>query len=54
MRAVEPDPAAQAWGELDAQIIDSTLLPRANSWWLRATIPGEPRQSLSFHTGAIK
>lgn len=52
VRAIEPDPTAvQAWTELVDGITDTTLLTRANSWWLGANIPGKPRQSLYFLGG---
>lgn len=46
----EPD-AADAWAENTKKIIDMTLFPRANSWYLGSNIPGKPREILVYPGG---
>ena len=49
---VEPDPRpSQAWVGHVNDIVDMTLLPKANSWWMGANIPGKPRQFMYFLGG---
>lgn len=44
------DVAAEAWARHMQDIADATLLPRAESWYMGANIPGKTRQLL-FHVG---
>jgi len=49
---IEPDVEAQDdWVELVRQIADSTLFPKANSFYMGANIPGKPRVFLLFGGG---
>ncbi len=41
-------PAQDAWVEHVNQAADRTLLPRANSWFLGANIPGKPRVFMPY------
>jgi cyclohexanone monooxygenase len=40
--------AQQAWAEVLQEMAETTLLSRAQSWYMGANIPGKPRQLLSF------
>ncbi|MFG1347877.1 NAD(P)/FAD-dependent oxidoreductase [Xanthobacter autotrophicus DSM 431] len=52
IKRVEAKPdAADAWAEDTKKIIDMTLFPRANSWYLGANIPGKPREILVYPGG---
>jgi cation diffusion facilitator CzcD-associated flavoprotein CzcO len=44
-------PAEEAWRAQVHDIADTTLFPRADSWYLGANIPGKPREMLSFAGG---
>lgn len=49
---LEPHPeVAAAWTDQVDAITNTSLLPKANSWWLGANIPGKPRQSFYFLGG---
>jgi cyclohexanone monooxygenase len=43
--------AEQAWGEHHYEVTQQTLLPRANSWWVGANIPGKPRNLYPYVGG---
>ncbi|MEK6441482.1 hypothetical protein [Pseudonocardia sp. T1-2H] len=48
-----PLPAAEDdWVDHHNEITQMTLLPRANSWWVGANIPGRPRH-LCPYTGGV-
>ena len=50
--AVEPTREAEAaWVDHVNEIVSATLLPRANSWWMGANIPGKPRQVVAYAGG---
>jgi cyclohexanone monooxygenase len=52
VRLLEADPVAEdAWVEHVNEIADSTLLPRANSWYLGANVPGKPRIFMPYLAG---
>ena len=40
--------AQDQWGAHVNEIIGTTLLPKANSWWIGANIPGKPRVFLPY------
>lgn len=44
--------AETAWGEYVNELVNMTLLPRADSWYMGANIPGKKRESLNF-TGGV-
>jgi cyclohexanone monooxygenase len=49
---IEADPDAQdAWVRHCAELADTTLFPRANSWYLGANVPGKPRVFMPFIGG---
>ena len=49
---IEPTEAAQtAWVDHVNQVVEATLLPLANSWWMGANIPGKPRQVVAYAAG---
>ncbi|MBI3992753.1 MAG: NAD(P)/FAD-dependent oxidoreductase [Candidatus Lambdaproteobacteria bacterium] len=43
--------AEQAWGEHVQQVAAGTLIPRANSWYVGANIPGKPRVFMLYVGG---
>jgi cyclohexanone monooxygenase len=43
--------AEDAWGEHHYAVTSETLLPRANSWWVGANIPGKPRNLYPYVGG---
>jgi cyclohexanone monooxygenase len=50
--SVEPTPDAEAsWVTHVNEVVAGTLLPRANSWWMGANIPGKPRQVVAYAAG---
>jgi len=50
--AVEPLPEAErAWVDHVNEVVNATLLPQANSWWMGANIPGKPRQVVAYAGG---
>ena len=50
--AIEPRAdAEQAWVEHVNEVVNATLLPQANSWWMGANIPGKPRQVVAYAGG---
>jgi len=50
--AIEPRPEAeQAWVGHVNEVVEATLLPMANSWWMGANIPGKPRQVVAYAGG---
>ncbi|MBL6750527.1 MAG: alpha/beta hydrolase fold domain-containing protein [Nevskia sp.] len=50
---IEADEAAEgAWKTLVEGILNLTLLPRANSWYMGANVPGKPRAAFVFAGGA--
>ena len=44
-------PAEKAWRAQVHEIAETTLFPRANSWYFGANIPGKPREMLTFAGG---
>ena len=49
VRRFEATPEAEdVWGAALAEMADSTLLSKADSWYMGANIPGKPRQLLSY------
>ena len=49
---MEVDPQAEeAWVEHVNEVADSTLLPRANSWYVGANVPGKPRIFMPYLGG---
>ncbi len=40
--------AEDSWGEVLAEMATTTLLSKADSWYMGANIPGKPRQLLSY------
>jgi cyclohexanone monooxygenase len=52
IQLMEADSAAEdAWVEHVNAVADSTLLPRANSWYLGANVPGKPRIFMPYLGG---
>jgi cyclohexanone monooxygenase len=52
VRLMEADPAAEdAWVDHVNLVADSTLLPRANSWYVGANVPGKPRVFMAYLGG---
>ena len=52
--AFEPTAEAEdAWVRHVAELVDGTLYPLANSWWMGANIPGKPRMFMAY-TGGLK
>ncbi len=52
--AATVEPAAEAeraWVDHVNEVVSATLLPRANSWWMGANIPGKPRQVVAYAGG---
>ena len=50
----EIEPSVQAeddWARMIAEEANKTLLPRANSWYMGANIPGKPRVFLAYPNG---
>jgi cyclohexanone monooxygenase len=43
--------AEEAWRAQVLELADTTLFPRADSWYLGANIPGKPREMLAFSGG---
>jgi cyclohexanone monooxygenase len=41
-------PAEEAWRSKVLDAVDGTLIPRADSWWVGANIPGKRREILAF------
>lgn len=35
--------AAHEWAQHCQQLVEQTLIPRTESWWLGANVPGKPR-----------
>ena len=51
-RATEPSEDAQdAWVAHANAIYARTLIPKTDSWWMGANIPGKPRQALAYAGG---
>lgn len=49
---IEASPEAEAdWARMIAEEADKTLMPRANSWYMGANIPGKPRVFLAYPSG---
>lgn len=44
-------PAEKAWGEHCSEIVNQTLFPKANSWYMRDNIPGSPREVINYPGG---
>ncbi|MET8054284.1 hypothetical protein ABZU75_42580 [Streptosporangium sp. NPDC005286] len=52
LRTIEPTLEAQdAWVDHVNLIADSTLYPRANSWYMGANVPGKPRVFMPYAGG---
>jgi hypothetical protein len=46
---IEATPKAQEqWGSHVNEIVNGTLMPRANSWYMSANIAGKPRAFLPY------
>ena len=43
--------AERQWGDHHYEVTQQTLLPRANSWWVGANIPGKPRNLYPYVGG---
>jgi cyclohexanone monooxygenase len=43
--------AERQWGDHHYEVTQMTLLPRANSWWVGANIPGKPRNLYPYVGG---
>ncbi|MEK6443930.1 flavin-containing monooxygenase [Pseudonocardia sp. T1-2H] len=53
--AIEPTAEAEtAWTEHVNAVADQTLMPKANSWYMAANIPGKPRESLYYLGGFVE
>jgi cyclohexanone monooxygenase len=53
IKSIEPTmESAERWGEETASIAAKTLLPRANSWYMGANVPGKARSCLVYLGGA--
>jgi cyclohexanone monooxygenase len=53
IRSIEPSmESADRWGEETASIAAQTLLPRGNSWYMGANVPGKARTCLVYLGGA--
>jgi cation diffusion facilitator CzcD-associated flavoprotein CzcO len=51
---VEPTSDAEMeWCTIISEAVEQTLLPRANSWWLGANIPGKARRPVTFIGGFV-
>ena len=49
LATIEAIPQAQdAWGAHVAEVVNSTLMPVANSWYMGANIAGKPRRFLPY------
>lgn len=44
-------PAEEAWRAKVFEAVDATLIPRADSWWVGANLPGKRREMLAFAGG---
>jgi cyclohexanone monooxygenase len=52
LRLMEADPKAEdGWVAHVNEVADSTLLPRANSWYVGANVPGKPRIFMPYLGG---
>ncbi len=52
VQLMEADPAAEnAWVDHVNAVANSTLLPRANSWYMGANVPGKPRIFMPYLGG---
>ena len=50
--AFEPsEEAEEAWVRHTAELVEGTLFPLANSWWMGANIPGKPRMFMAYTGG---
>jgi cyclohexanone monooxygenase len=50
--AIEPRVEAQdAWVTHVNEVYARTLIPKTDSWWMGANIPGKPRQALAYGGG---
>lgn len=53
-RTIEPSgEAEEQWCTVISDAVKHTLLPRANSWWLGANIPGKPRRPVTYIGGFV-
>jgi len=43
--------AQSAWGAHVTEVVDSTLMPGTNSWYMGANIPGKPRVFMPYIGG---
>jgi hypothetical protein len=49
LATIEATPQAQdAWGAHVAEVVNSTLMPSANSWYMGANIAGKARRFLPY------
>jgi cation diffusion facilitator CzcD-associated flavoprotein CzcO len=52
IESIEAEPAAEeAWVAHVDEMVDGTLYPRANSWWIGANVPGKPRRFMVYIGG---
>ena len=50
--AIEPtEEAERAWVRHVAELVEGTLYPLADSWWMGANIPGKPRVFMAYTGG---
>lgn len=49
---IEATPEAEeAWAQHAEEMVNMTLLPKADSWWMGANVPGKKRQTLNYVGG---
>jgi cyclohexanone monooxygenase len=52
LASIEANPdAEEQWVRQGNEIADMTLMPRCNSWYLGANVPGKPRVFMPFVGG---
>ena len=52
LRRIEATPEAEeAWRDHVAELVNATLFPRAQSWYMGANIPGKKREMLVYPGG---
>jgi cation diffusion facilitator CzcD-associated flavoprotein CzcO len=52
IRSIEPSrEAEEAWVQHVADVLEGTLFPLADSWWMGANIPGKPRVFMAYTGG---
>lgn len=54
-RTIEVAPEAEhRWSNHVDEVYAATLIPRTDSWWMAANVPGKPRQALAYGGGFQK